>query len=178
MSSHVTLTQTIFEVIDMRSFSNLWFWIMLALIWSTASHRVIGVPFDMVVRARRFGGQSERDLVDLVRINVNRMLHVGHVAGGWLIGLGAFGLSSLLLLAFWYDIEFAQAVVLIALPLGIVMAMSFSTARRIAAEQPDAEALCHRLARHRFWVQLLGMVSIFVTAMYGMYQNLSVAPGF
>ncbi|WP_341213161.1 component of SufBCD complex [uncultured Limimaricola sp.] len=174
----MTLTQTLFEVIDMRSFSNLWFWIMLALVWSSVSHRVIGVPFDMVTRARRFGGQSERDLVDLVRINVNRMLHVAHVAGSWLAALGAFVLSSLLLLAFWYDVEFAQAVVLIALPLSLVTLMAFATARRIAAEQPDARALCHRLARHRFWVQAIGMLSIFVTAMYGMYQNLSVAPGF
>jgi hypothetical protein len=174
----VTLTQTLFEVIDMRSFSNLWFWIMLALVWSSASHRVIGVPFDMVARARRFGGQSERDLVDLVRINVNRMLHVAHVAGGWLIAVGAFVLSSLLLLAFWYDVEFAQAVVLIALPMGLVVGMSFATARRISAEQPDTQTLCRRLARHRFWVQVIGMISIFVTAMYGMYQNLSVAPGF
>ncbi|WP_017928589.1 hypothetical protein [Limimaricola hongkongensis] len=178
MTAHVDLTQTLFEVIDMRSFSNLWFWIMLALIWSGASHRVIGVPFDMVVRARRFGGQSERDLVDMVRINVNRMLHVAHVSGSWLIGLGAFVLSSLLLLAFWYDVEFAQAVVLIALPLAIVTLMSLATARRIAAEQPAPEALCRRLGRHRFWVQVIGMASIFVTAMYGMYQNLSVAPGF
>ncbi|MGR3499889.1 MAG: component of SufBCD complex [Limimaricola soesokkakensis] len=178
MLPNVDLTQTLFEVIDMRSFSNLWFWIMLALIWSAASHRVLGVPFDMVVRARRFGGQSERDLIDMVRININRMLHLGHVAGSWLIGVATFGLSSLSLLAFWYDIEFAQAVVLILLPLSIVAAMSFATARRIAVERPEVEALCRHLARHRFWVQLLGMVSIFVTAMYGMYQNLSVAPGF
>ena len=174
----MTLTQTLFEVIDMRSFSNLWFWIMLALVWSSASHRVIGVPFDMVARARRFGGQSERDLVDLVRINVNRMLHVAHVAGGWLFAVAGFVLSSLLLLAFWYDVEFAQAVVLIALPMGLVVVMGFATARRISAEQPDAQTLCRRLARHRFWVQVIGMISIFVTAMYGMYQNLSVAPGF
>ncbi|MGX9855532.1 component of SufBCD complex [Limimaricola variabilis] len=178
MTPPVTLTQTLFEVIDMRSFSNLWFWIMLALIWSGASHRVLGVPFDMVARARRFGGQSERDLVDLVRINVNRLLHVGHVAGSWLIGVVAFILSSLLLLGFWYGIEFAQAVALLALPLSVVGAMSFATARRIARERPEAELLCKRLARHRFWVQLIGMVSIFVTAMFGMYQNLSVAPGF
>jgi hypothetical protein len=174
----VTLTQTIFEVIDMRSFSNLWFWIMLAVIWSMVSHRVIGVPFDRVARAKRLGGQSERDLFDLVRINVNRMLHLAHVAGSWLIGLMAFGLSSLALLAFWYDVEFAQAVVLIAIPLSLVALMRFALARRIAAEQPDLQALCKRLARHRFWVQVIGMISIFVTAMYGMYQNLSVAPGF
>ncbi len=55
----------------MRSFSNLWYWIALAVTWSTASHWVLGVPFDMVLRARRHGGDAERDLEDMVRVNVS-----------------------------------------------------------------------------------------------------------
>ena len=68
--------ETIFELIDMRSFSNLWYWIALAIMWSTLSHRVLGVPFDMVQRARKYGGQSAQDLDDMVRINVNRLFFV------------------------------------------------------------------------------------------------------
>ena len=71
----------IFEVIDMRSFSNLWFWIALAVVWSSASHWVLGVPFDMVHRARRHGGQAQIDLDDLARINANRLLHMLEDAG-------------------------------------------------------------------------------------------------
>ena len=82
--------QTLFELIDMRSFSNLWFWIALAVVWSTASHWVLGVPFDMVIRARKHGGQAEVDLEDMVRVNVNRLLYIGHVSGLWLLGLGCF----------------------------------------------------------------------------------------
>ena len=59
--------QTLFEMIDMRSFSNLWFWIALAVMWSTASHWVLGVPFDMVLRARRHGEEAQADLEDMVR---------------------------------------------------------------------------------------------------------------
>lgn len=66
----------VFEVIDMRSFSNLWFWIALAVMWSSASHWVLGVPFDMVGRAAKNGGQAESDLEDLVRINANRLLFI------------------------------------------------------------------------------------------------------
>jgi hypothetical protein len=50
----------VFEVIDMRSFSSLWYWIALAVMWSSASHYVLGVPFDLVQRARRRGGQAPR----------------------------------------------------------------------------------------------------------------------
>ena len=65
--------QIIFEVIDMRSFSNLWYWIALAVVWSTTSHWVLGVPYDMILRARRKGGQAMTDLEDIVRVNVNRL---------------------------------------------------------------------------------------------------------
>ena len=49
----------IFELIDMRSFSNLWYWIVLAVLWSTASHWVLSVPFDMISRAKRQGGAAQ-----------------------------------------------------------------------------------------------------------------------
>ena len=50
--------RAIFELIDMRSFSSLWFWILLAVTWSTASHWVIGVPYDLIQRARRTGPEA------------------------------------------------------------------------------------------------------------------------
>lgn len=171
-------TETLFDVIDMRSFSNLWFWIVLAVVWSTASHWVLGVPFDMVMRARRHGGQALTDLEDIVRINVGRMLFISRTSGLWLAAFVTFMLTALAVLAFWYEVEFAQAVVLIALPMTVVGIMSLAAARRIEAEAPAGEALFRSLARHRFWTQVVGMISIFVTAMYGMYQNLAVVRGF
>ncbi len=178
MKDSVDWTRTIFEVIDMRSFSNLWYWIVLAVVWSSASHYVLGVPFDMIQRARKQEGQAMTDLEDLVRINVNRLLYIGNVAGLWLLGFVTFVLTGLLVLAFWYSVEFAQAVIMLALPMTIVGALSMSLAQKLAVEGPSGEALFRRLIRHRFWIQVIGMVSIFVTATYGMYQNLLVAPGF
>ena len=70
------LIDTVFEVIDMRSFSNLWYWIALAVLWSSTSHWVLGVPYDMIQRARREGGQAQQDVEDLVRINTSRLLMI------------------------------------------------------------------------------------------------------
>ena len=168
------LHQTIFELIDMRSFSNLWFWIALAVLWSSASHWVLGVPYDMVVRARRHGGQAEIDLEDIVRVNVNRLLYIARVSGLWLLGFACFFLTGLGLLGFVYDVEFAQAVFLLVLPMTGVGLLSLNTAALIEAEEPVGEALRARLVRHRVYTQLIGVVSIFVTALWGMYQNLSI----
>ncbi|MEO9652836.1 MAG: component of SufBCD complex [Roseobacter sp.] len=168
------LYTNIFELIDMRSFSNLWFWIALAVMWSTASHWVLGVPYDMVLRARRIGQQSETDLEDLVRINTNRLLFIARVSGFWILAIGCFVLTGLVLLGFVYRIEIAQALFLLGFPMSIVALISLSTARLIQNENARGAVLCKRLMRHRLYVQLTGIVSIFVTALWGMYQNLSI----
>jgi hypothetical protein len=90
----------------------------------------------------------------------------------------AFALTSLAILAFAYDVELAQAVFLLAFPLTLVGALSLSTSQVIAREQPEGEALYARLSKHRVITQFIGMISIFVTAMFGMYQNLAVGAGF
>ncbi|MEM8804114.1 component of SufBCD complex [Roseobacter sp. A03A-229] len=168
--------QNVFELIDMRSFSNLWFWIALAVLWSTASHWVLGVPYDMVLRARRHGGQAEQDLEDMVRINTNRLLFIANVSGLWLLGIGCFFLTALGVLGFFYRVEIAQALFLLGLPMSIVGLLSLSTARLIHQEAATGEMLQRRLSRHRLYVQITGMISIFVTALWGMYQNFTIGP--
>ncbi|MEN8891562.1 component of SufBCD complex [Planktotalea arctica] len=170
------LTDALFELIDMRSFSNLWFWIALAVMWSSASHYVLGVPYDLVLRARRSGGEAVNDMEDLVRINVNRLLYIGRMSGLWLAGITCFMLTCLGLLGFIYWVEFAQALFLLLAPMTVVGLLSLNTARLIQIESASGDALYKRLFRHRITVQLIGMVSIFVTAMWGMYTNLALGP--
>lgn len=172
------LRTALFELIDMRSFSNLWFWIALAVMWSSASHWVLGVPYDMVLRARRAKGDegelAQSELMTLVHINVRRLLYIGRVSGLWLAGLTCFLLTGLGLLGFFYWVEFAQAVFLLLFPMTLVGLLSLNAARLIQDDGIDVDQLYKRLFRHRIIVQFIGMVSIFVTAMWGMYMNLSV----
>jgi hypothetical protein len=172
-------TKLIFDLIDLRSFSNLWYWIALAVTWSSASHWVLGIPYDMVLRARRMGGQAEQDLTDITRVNVSRIIFIAEEAGLILMALMTFALTSLILLGFYYGSEFCQALTLILLPLSFVGMMSVATARKIRAAGDAGDALHRRLALHRVTVQVIGMISIFITAFWGMLQNfnISVLPG-
>lgn len=171
-SAALNIFDTLIELIDLRSFSNLWFWIALAVMWSTASHWVLGVPIDLVYRASRENGQAEQDLNDIVRVNVNRMLYIREVSGVWLLGLACFTLSALLVLGFFYNLEFAQAVFLLIFPMNLVGLVSLSTARRIDRDRLSGEGLRKAIVRLRVYIQLIGAAAIFVTAMWGMYQNL------
>ena len=166
---------TVFEVIDMRSFSNLWFWIVLAVMWSSTSHWVLGVPYDMVGRAQRAGGQAAQDLEDLVRINTNRFLFIVDESGMWLSALVSAFLTGAALLGFVYDVELAQALFLLAAPMTLVGLLSIYSARRIReAGEHTGPLLWRRLRMHRLVTQFIGVVSIFVTALWGMLTNLSV----
>ncbi len=166
--------RTVSELIDMRSFSSLWYWIGVVVVWSGASHFILGVPYDLIARARRHGRAAEEDLRDVVRVQVNRLLLIDGVAGAWLMGLGSFGLTTLALLGFVYGVELAQAVFLLALPLSVVFTLSIRTARAIRAA--DGEGLHPKLMLLRRTVQAIGVLSIFVTALWGMYQNMATGP--
>ncbi|MGY6634093.1 MAG: component of SufBCD complex [Alkalilacustris sp.] len=162
-------------LIDTRSFSNVWFWIALATMWSWLSHYVLGVPYDMVTRARRQGGSAQRDLEAVVTAQVNRRLAIARGSGQWGVAVMACGLTVMALLGFVYGLQLGQAVFLLALPATLAGAMSLAAARRLARDPLAGEALCAYLARHRLWVQLLGVVSIFVTTLWAVVQ-LVLAP--
>lgn len=163
--------RTTFDVIDTRSFSSLWYWILLVLVWSGASHYVLGIPYDLVMRARQEGGETERDLFDLVRVNVNRSLRLAQGSGLWLLAVFCFVLTSLGLLGFVYGIEVSQAIFLIVLPLAVVAGTSLRTARRIHAA--DGAGVYGMLQAQRFLNQFIGLIAIFVTAFWGMWKTLA-----
>ncbi|MTI01688.1 component of SufBCD complex [Roseibium sp. RKSG952] len=165
---------TIFEIIDMRSFSNLWFWIVLAVVWSSASHWVMGVPYDLLVRARRIGGQAEIDLLDIVRINANRIIYIVDISGAVIFALTSFVFSGLAVMGFYYHVEFAQAVFLLLFPMTIVALINVSMARRLQQQEMTLEIVSKALTRSRLYTQIIGMFAILVTSLWGMYQNFSI----
>ncbi len=168
----MNLYQIVVELIDLRSFSNLWYWIMLAVMWSSASHWILGVPFDLISRARRQGGALQTDLEYVVRVQTERLTNIADTAGTMLMAGLFFVLTTLGTLATYYGIEFAQAVLLLLFPLAILGLLSLRTARLIQAGENSGAELHRRLFRHRVTTQFLGMISIFVTSMFGMYQNM------
>jgi hypothetical protein len=163
----------VLEVIDTRSFTSIWYWIVVAVTWSTTAHYTLGVPFDMVTRARRSGSeQAQKDLETLVMINCNRLVYIIEVSGLWVVGIGFFVLTFLGLFGFGYKVQIAQAIFLLIAPLGLVATISIRNARTIRARQTEGPALWASLGRQRFLNQVIGMVAIFITAFWGMWHNM------
>ncbi|WP_439560456.1 component of SufBCD complex [Roseinatronobacter sp.] len=171
----LALLDNILSLIDMRSFSSVWFWIVVALFWSAVTHTVLGVSYDLIVQARRKGGQPLADMQALVEIHVRRMLAMVRHVGHWIMGFVAAVLSLIFVLAFVYGLEMAQALFLLLLPLTITRLMALRLAFRIEREGMHAEKLIQVLLRHRLWVQLLGVVIIFMTAIWGMMRVMTAS---
>lgn len=166
--------RTIFEVIDMRSFSNLWFWLGLAVMWSTVSHFVIGVPHDLIRRAEREGGVALADAQSLAQIYTRRVLFITRQGGVFLVAFACFFNAGLVTLAVFYQMEFAQAVLCLFVPLQIVSLLTLRVCRIIEKDGLEGLRLMSRLRRHRVMVQVIGMFSLFFTSLFGMYQNLTI----
>jgi hypothetical protein len=169
----LTPTVSLFDLIDLRSFSNVWYWIFLVLFWASATHWILGIPYDLVTRARRGGAAAQAELDVIARVHVARILHFAASAGIWIYAVLSFVLSVLLILGFVYAVSFAQAVFLLALPMAVLYLMGVATAGRIQADDAHGIALCDHLTRHRTRVQVIGTLFIFVTAFWGMYQTLA-----
>lgn len=162
------------EVIDLRSFSNLWYWIVLAILWSSMSHWTIGVPFHLVTRTRRGDTGAEADMMVLTRMNAERNVLFAETSGTAAMALSTFILTGLAIIGWAYGVEFCQAIFLLLCPSMIVLGIGVWTSYRLKAD--DYRNVVQILRQHRTMVQMLGVVFIFLTAFWGMYQNVNVGP--
>jgi len=133
---------------------------------------MIGVPFDVLFRARRHKSAEVADLEAMVDINVRRFTYMSDLAGPWLTGLLTFILSGLLLAGFGYGVELAQGLFILAAPLSVIIALNMMLAHELRDTPLHGGALVQKLFRLRIWTQAIGMIAIFLTALYGMYYNL------
>lgn len=168
----MTLIDIIPSLIDFRTFSNIWYWLAVMMTWAMTCHWVIGVPFDMIARARRQGGQAAQDLATQVAINLRRVMMISGNAAVLLVGLGAFVITVTAMLGFVYGLELAQGLFCLAFPLVLVAALTWRSCQRLALDQPSGPALVQALVRLRFWIQLIAIAALFCTALLGISVTL------
>lgn len=166
-------TEAIARLITLNTFTSVWYWLAVIVTWAIASNWLIGVPFDVLFRARKSVGQELADLEGLVDINVRRIAATNAVFGMAMTALIAFSLSVLGLLSFYYQLEMAQGLFILAAPLTIIVAMNMRLAHQLHDTPLQGRDLVRRLFFVRLWTQIVAMVSLFLTSMYGMYIAIS-----
>lgn len=171
-------------LLDSRSFGTIWYWLLFAWVWWRAGFHVIGVPLDVMVKAHRaFTTESEDRqavlvLLDWLSLTVSRW-QVGSGLGAISLGACCFILTSLGLLGFVYDLEMAQALTLLLLPLAIILWLRLRLARKLLRLIQDAQSearpaievggeAARKMVWHRRVVSLIAILAAVMAGAWGM----------
>lgn len=169
--------------LDSRSFMTIWYWLALVGMWSATGRSIMGIPSDVVARARAALAAGQGDdpsvltLLDWLSLVLPRW-RLGTTEGAVFLGLTSFGLTSLVVLGFVFWLELAQAMFLLLMPFWLLFWMRVRLARRVtplvdAAQlgqiPPDKAArdAARMMTWHRRWITVLSMVSVLTTVLWG-----------
>ena len=166
-------TLALSRLIDLQTFASVWYWLAVIVTWSVASNWLIGVPFDILFGARKLGEAELADLENLVEINVRRIVKTNAIVGASIVALIAFGLSALGMMGFYYQLELAQGLFALSAPLTLIVLVNMRLAHQLHRAPLNGRDLVKKLFVVRLWTQIIAMVSLFFTAMYGMYFTIS-----
>ncbi len=156
-----------FQTFNTISFHSLWYWAFTILVWALVTSRTLGVPPDMVLRARRLPDVAAR--VDLLaHIAAARLVAVTSGIGVPVAGLVGFGLAMLAGIGFGSGVELAQAVFVLLCPLALVGAATARLARAVWRERIEGAELRRRLARRRMWNQAIAILAMLAASVVGL----------
>lgn len=152
-----------FALFRFDSFFSVWYWVLTVAVWTLVCHRTLGVPYDMILRARRLPEVAGR--VDaLAHAAAARLGGVRDRAGAPLAALAGFVLAAVAALGFATGLEAAQAAFALLFPLTLVWLSTMRlamTVRRHGLRGPDLRRF---LARRRLWNQIIAIVAILCAA--------------
>jgi len=166
-------TIAVLKFIELQTFTSFWYWLVVIVTWSIAGNWLIGVPFDMLFRARKCPPQELADLEAMVDVNVRRIVWTGQVFGVAMAALIGFFLCMLGTMGFVYGLELAQGLFMLSAPLTLIVAINVRLAYQLETAPLEGRDLVRRLFVVRLWTQIIAMISLFFTAMYGMYFAIS-----
>lgn len=176
------------DVLDSRSFSSLWYWLLLTVTWTWVGRGALGIPSELVraVHRRAAEGADETPaaaspdsllLLDWVSLVTPRW-QVSDRDGAVLTAVAAFVVSALAWLGFAYGRELAQAMVLLVAPLLVLVVLRIRLATRLRATLAEAEAgritpdlaaadMARRITRHMRLTMALSMLAVGGAALWG-----------
>jgi hypothetical protein len=155
------------ELISRRSFSSLWYWIAVAAFWVLITRRVMGLPQDMLQRARA-GGDDLGALETMAHLQAQRLMRYWRQGAVFGVALASGVLALTTVLAFWHGVELAQALWFLICPLVIIWAMSARAAMLVLNGFGQGDALLKVMYRFRFRLQLIAIAFVFTNIIFAL----------
>lgn len=178
--------QGLLDVLDTRSFSSIWYWLMLTLLWTWVGRSALGIPSDVVAAVRRHAraGAAEAApagasllLLDWLSLVLPRW-RITPRDGALLLGVTAFGLTVLAGCGFLYGRQTGQALFLLLAPLALLVGLRLRLAAHLEAVlslaetreiAPDAAAIqaSRLIGRHMRVTLALSVVAVGGATLWG-----------
>jgi hypothetical protein len=147
------------DAFGVSSFQSVWYWAMHVVVWTLCTHRTLGVPYDMLLRARRLPEVALR-VETIARFHAERVAGLYHVLGTTAALLAGFLLAGLFGFGFLIGVELAQATFLILFPLAVLTYSTVSTALKIWRRGFRGDLLVQILSRRHFWHQMVAVCAM------------------
>lgn len=148
-----------FQFFAAASFQSLWYWVLHVVVWTLACYRTLGVPHDMLIRARREPEVAAR--VDLLaRLACERVGGIYDSFGVPLAAVAGFVLAGAFAMGFLSGIETAQAAFAILLPLSVIVYSKLRLALAVRRKGMIGPELVLALARRRVWHQFMAIAAM------------------
>jgi hypothetical protein len=157
------------RLLNSDSFDSFWYWLIIAVSWSRATHFMLGVGLHDVRDALRNGGTDMSDVEMLIHINARKLTRAMDRYGVWLTAVGTFLIAGIATLGFRFDIELMQASTFLFASLTLGSLVSLRFAYRVIKDDLQGKALCDGFSRFRTIKQFVGIASIFVISFYAAY---------
>lgn len=147
------------RLIASASFDSVWYWVLQVVVWTLVCYRTLGVPHDMLIRARREPAVAERVAL-LAGLSAERLGGIYDLAGAAFAAVAGFVLAALAALGFLSGLEGAQAAFVLLLPLAVIAYSKVRLALFVRGRKMARPRLVLILARRRFWHQAIAVVAM------------------
>lgn len=158
------------ETFAAASFQSIWYWVLHLLVWTLACYRTLGVPLDMLHRARATP-EIARRVDTLARLAAARIGGVYDLLGVPLAAVAGFVLAALSVIAFALRIEVVQAALLLLLPLAVIGYSKLRLALAVRRRGLCGAELVLALARRRVWHQFIAILAMIVALAFALVRH-------
>lgn len=155
---------SLLSLLNWESFSSVWFWVILLGQWSLTGLSVLGVPVDVL-------NPHHPDAKSVVEYRLRRHVELFRTAPFVMVLIVAAGLGCMLILAVIYQIELAQAICFLTLPMLILWFIGYRVAEGCIAA--PLELQIKRLKYLHIFAQVFGLMVIFITVVFVLAQHLT-----
>lgn len=148
-----------YQFLAAATFESPWYWVLHVVVWTLACTRTLGVPQDMLIRARRLPEVAAR--VDLLAgLAAGRLAGMADGFGPAGAAATGFLLAALAGLGFWNGIEAAQATLCLLAPLAAIAFSKIRLALWIRASRLVGPRLVLALAWRRTCHQVIAVLAM------------------